>query len=134
LVSYFFHFCTIFYAFLNLLAKRKGKRVNRIGLIPARSGPQPGKTRVPTPALAILRRDPQRFEKPVRNPYTLFTCVTKCAPKSFFLLRMARSPTMDGGVVAPTNLYRPLYPIILARICSTPNSTLGAPLGITNYP
>jgi hypothetical protein len=86
LVSYFYHFCTIFYAFLNLSAKRKGKTVNRTRLIPARTSPRPGKTRAPTPSLVTLRRDPRIFEKPVKNPYILFTCLTNVCTKPLVLL------------------------------------------------
>jgi hypothetical protein len=50
--------------------------MNSTGLIPARIGPQIGETDAPVPMLAILRRDPRLFEKSVKNPYTLFTCVT----------------------------------------------------------
>jgi hypothetical protein len=91
LVPYFYHFSTIFYAFLNLLAKRKGKKVNRTGLILARTGPRPGKTRAPAPALAILRRDPWLFEKPVKNPRHCFSVLLRFAQKSLkflFLLQL----------------------------------------------
>jgi hypothetical protein len=59
---------TIFYAFLNLSSKRKGKTVNRTKLIPARTDPRLGKTHALAPALATLCRDPQLFEKPIKNP------------------------------------------------------------------
>jgi hypothetical protein len=108
--------------------------MNSTGPILAQTGPQPGKARSRAPVLAILRRSPRLFEKPVKTHYSLFTCVSDMRTKAplFFLLHKTRSPTMDDGVGAPANLYRPQYPIIHARHWSTPNSTLGAPLGITN--
>jgi hypothetical protein len=86
------------------------------------------------PALVILRRGPRRFEKTVKNPYSLFPCVSNKCTKAPLLsfLRKTGSPTMDGGVCAPANLYQPQYLTICALIQSTPNSNIGAPLGITN--
>jgi hypothetical protein len=50
--------------------------MNSTGMKLARSGPQPGKMRPRAPVLAILHRSPQLFEKPVKNTYSLFTCVS----------------------------------------------------------
>jgi hypothetical protein len=86
LVSYFYRFSTIFYAFLNLTSKRKGKTVNRTRLILARTGPRPGKTGAPALTLATLCRDPRLFEKPVKNPYILFICLTDVCTKPLALL------------------------------------------------
>jgi hypothetical protein len=38
---------------------------------------------------------------------------------------------MDCGATTPSNLYRPLYPIIPTRICSIPNSTMALHWGST---
>jgi hypothetical protein len=50
--------------------------MNSIGLILAETGPQPGKESPRAPPLALLRRGPRLFEKPVKNPYSLFTYVS----------------------------------------------------------
>jgi hypothetical protein len=108
--------------------------MNSTGLNLARSGPHQGKTRSRAPALVILRRGPQRFKKPVKNPDSLFPCVSHMCIKGplFFLLHTTGSPTMDDGVGAKANFYRQPYSIIHALIRSMPNSNLGASLGITN--
>jgi hypothetical protein len=108
--------------------------MNSDGPILAQTGPQPGKARPRALALAILHRSPRPFEKLVKNPYSLFTCVSDMCtkPPLFFLLHKTGSPTTDGGVAAQGSLYQPQYPTIRAQLWSKPNSTLRAPLGITS--
>jgi hypothetical protein len=78
--------------------------MNSTGLILAQTGPQLGKACAP--ALAILRISPRPFEKLVKNPYSLFTCVSDMCTKAplFFLLHKTGSPTTDGVVAAPASL------------------------------
>jgi hypothetical protein len=45
LVSYVYHFSSIFYKFPSLAEKRKRKTMNSTGLILTQSGPRPDKTR-----------------------------------------------------------------------------------------
>jgi hypothetical protein len=42
--------------------------MNSVGLNLAQAGPRTEETRAPAPALATLRRDTCRFEKPIKNP------------------------------------------------------------------
>jgi hypothetical protein len=65
--------------------------MNSTGLNLARSGPPPGKTRPRAPALAILRRGPQRFEKLVKNPIPYSHVSLTCALKPLSFLFFARS-------------------------------------------
>jgi hypothetical protein len=47
----------------------------------------------PASALAILRRDPRLFEKLVKNPYVLFTCLTYvCVYTLEFLFLLQLNP------------------------------------------
>jgi hypothetical protein len=133
LVPRFYHFSRISYNFTSLAEKGKRKMMNSTVLNLSRSGPQLGKTRPRTPALAILRRSPRRYEKPLKNPIPYSPVSLTCALKPLSFLFFARPvSTTDSGVGAPANLCQPQYPTIHARLRSIPNSTLGAPLGITN--
>jgi hypothetical protein len=80
----------------------------------------------------IAQRTPT-IRKNVKESSSLFICVTdKCTETLLSHLRKSRSPTTDGGAVAPASLYQPEYAKVKLLTYSTSNSTSGDPNSSTN--
>jgi hypothetical protein len=127
LVSYFYHFSRIVYNFSKPGRKRKRERMNSNGLKPARYGPRPGETHHARARVGSFTQKTSAFWTSSKEPRALFTCVSDIYTEAppFLFLRKVRSPTTDGGAVAPVSLYRPENATTRPLRCSTPNYTLG---------
>jgi hypothetical protein len=119
LVPYFYHFSRISYNFPSLAVKRKGKRRNSTRLNLTQSGPPPGK-RARTGKIA---QRTLTIRKNSKEPTTLFLRLTDVCtkPLTLLFLHSSRSPTVNGGVRAPANLYRPEYAMTSVLTRLTPN-------------
>jgi hypothetical protein len=126
LVSYFCHFSIIFYGFPKSGRKRKRESINSNGLKLAQVGPRTGESSLAhAPTVFILHRGPWSFEKNRKESSPLFPCLTDICTKAppFLFLRKVRSPTVDGGAVAPASPYWLEHTTISAQVWLTPNST-----------
>jgi hypothetical protein len=130
----FLSFSRIFYKFPKPDRKRKGKERNSTGLDLTQSGPSPGKRARACARAGEIAQRTLTIRKTIKESSSLFICVTDMCTETLLLSHLCKpgSPTTDDGATTPASLYRPQYPIIRVRLRSTPNSTLGAPLGITN--
>jgi hypothetical protein len=74
------------------------------------------------------------FQTTNKESCALFTCVSDNCTEAppFLFLRKVRSPTTDGGAVAPTSLYRPEHAKAKLLTWSKSNSTSGNPNPSTN--
>jgi hypothetical protein len=122
LVSYFYHFYMISYEFPKFGKKRKRKKMNSDGLKLAQVGPRTGES---APAVSDLHRGLWRFKKPLKSlqHYCLVSLTFTSRSFPFLSLHNLRSPTVDGGAVAPASPYRPENATTGALVWLTPNST-----------
>jgi hypothetical protein len=80
-------------------------------------------------------RDPWSFEKPIKNPLHCFSVSLTSAqrPLPSLFLYNPRSPTVDGGAVAPASQDRPENVMTRIPLWLTPNSTPYVPFPSINY-